>query len=400
MPADSISSQRASVGVRLRECRPEIVEAVRARSAALLESVRGLDPEFMEGQRAAVAAAVDYGIEAVEFGEARCREVPAIFHAQARLTARSSVSLDMMMRRYFAGYVLLGDFLMREADQCSLNGAALQCIMRDTAAVFDRLISTIAEEYQREARGLISSPDDRLAARVRALLKGELLEAPDIEYEFDDWHLGAVATGRERLGAVRHLAKALDRRLLSIQSDEGIVWAWLGGRAPFDSDDLDIALASLGNGDFCLALGEPAHGLIGWRLTHRQAQAVLPIAKRTGKPCLRYADGALLASLLQDDLLAASLQERYLSPLASERDGGEALRETLRAYFAADRNASSAAAALGVSRHTIANRLRIVEEKVGRTLTSSGAEIEAALRLHDMEAGHGVRHRKSDNTGG
>jgi len=387
VPADSISSQRASVGVRLRECRPEIVEAVRARSAALLESVRGLDPEFMEAQRAAVAAAVDYGIEAVEFGEARCREVPAIFHAQARLTARSSVSLDMMMRRYFAGYVLLGDFLMREADQCSLNGSALQCIMRDTAAVFDRLISTIAEEYQREARGLISSPDDRLAARVRALLRGELLEAPDIEYEFDAWHLGAVATGRERLGAIRHLAKTLDRRLLSIQSDEGILWAWLGGRAPFDSDDLDFALASLGNGEFCLALGEPAHGLTGWRLTHRQAQAVLPIAKRTGKPCLRYADGALLASLLQDDLLAASLQERYLSPLASERDGGEALRETLRAYFAADRNASSAAAALGVSRHTIANRLRTVEERVGRSLTSSGAEIEAALRLHDLDSG-------------
>jgi hypothetical protein len=371
----------------LRECRPEIVEAVRARSAALLESVRGLDPEFMEAQRAAVGAAVDYGIEAVEFGEAHCREVPAIFHAQARLTARSSVSLDMMMRRYFAGYVLLGDFLMREADQCSLNGSVLQCIMRDTAAVFDRLISTIAEEYQREARGLISSPDDRLAARVRALLKGELLEAPDIEYEFDAWHLGAVATGRERLGAIRHLAKLLDRRLLSIQSDGGIVWAWLGGRAPFDSDDLDIALASLGNGDFCLALGEPAHGLTGWRLTHRQAQAVLPIAKRTGKPCLRYADGALLASLLQDELLAASLQERYLSPLASERDGGEALRETLRAYFAADRNASSAAAALGVSRHTIANRLRVVEERVGRSLTSSGAEIEAALRLHDLDSG-------------
>lgn len=371
----------------MRECHPEIVEAVRARSAALLESVRGLDPEFMEAQRAAVAAAVDYGIEAVEFGEARCREVPAIFHAQARLTARSSVSLDMMMRRYFAGYVLLGDFLMREADQCSLNGAVLQCIMRDTAAVFDRLISTIAEEYQREERGLISSPDDRLAARVRALLRGELLEAPDIEYEFDAWHLGAVATGRERLGAIRHLAKTLDRRLLSIQSDEGILWAWLGGRALFDSDDLDIALASLGNGEFCLALGEPAHGLTGWRLTHRQAQAVLPIAKRTGKPCLRYADGALLASLLQDDLLAASLQERYLSPLASERDGGEALRETLRAYFAADRNASSAAAALGVSRHTIANRLRTVEERVGRSLTSSGAEIEAALRLHDLDSG-------------
>lgn len=385
MPADSISSQRAAVAVRIRDCRPEIVQAVRARSAALLESVRGLDPEFMEGQRAAVAAAVDYGIEAIEFGEARCREVPAIFHAQARLTARSTVSLDMMMRRYFAGYVLLGDFLMREADHCSLNGAALQCIMRDTAAVFDRLISTIAEEYQREARGLISSPDERMAARIRALLRGELLEAADIDYEFDAWHLGALATGSDGLDAVRQLARSLDRRLLSTQSEEDVMWAWLGGRTPFDLDDLDAALSTLGTGDFSLALGEPAHGLGGWRLTHRQAQAVLPISRRSGKSYLRYADGALLASLLQDDLLATSLQERYLSPLASERDGGKTLRETLRAYFAANRNASSAAAALGVSRHTIANRLRVIEERVGRSLISSGAEIEAALRLHDLD---------------
>jgi hypothetical protein len=371
----------------MRECRPEIVEAVRSRSAALLESVRGLDTEFIEGQRAAVTAAVDYGIEAVEFGEAHCREVPAVFHAQARLTARSAVSLDMMMRRYFAGYVLLGDFLMREADRCSLDGSALQCIMRDTAAVFDRLISTVSEEYQREARSLLSSPDERLAARVRALLRGELLEAADIDYEFEAWHLGIVATGHEKLGAVRHLAKALDRRLLWIQSDDGVYWAWLGGQAPFQSDDLESAISSLGTASFCLALGEPARGLTGWRLTHRQARAVLPIARRHGKPCFRYADGALLASLLQDELLATSLQERYLSPLASDRDGGEALRETLRAYFAADRNASSAAAALGVSRQTIANRLRTVEERVGRLLTSSGAEIEAALRLHDLESG-------------
>lgn len=383
--APTISGQRAAVAIRMRECRAEIVQAVAARSAALLESVRGLNPEFLDGQRIAVAAAVDYGIEAVEFGEAHCREVPAIFHAQARLTARSSVSLDMMMRRYFAGYVLLGDFLMREADQCSLNGAVLQCIMRDTAAVFDRLISTIAEEYQREARGLLTSPDERLAARVRALLKGDLLEASDIDYEFEVWHLGGLASGSEGLDVVRRLAKSLDRRLLSARSDEGTVWVWLGGRAPFDSDDLDAALSSLGTGDFCLALGEPAHGLAGWRLTHRQAQAVLPIARREGCGCVRYAEAGLLASLLQDDLLTSSLQERYLAPISSERDGGETLRATLRAFFSSDRNVSSAAAMLGVTRHTVTNRLRIVEERIGRPLTSSGAEIEAALQLHDLD---------------
>lgn len=389
--SNSIGRQRAAVAVRMRECRPEIEQAVRVRSENLLASVRGLDPEFLDAQRAAVVAAVDYGIQAIEFGEDRCRDVPAIFHAQARLTARSSVSLDQMMRRYFAGYVLLGDFLMRESDQCSLNGAALQCIMRDTAAVFDRLISTVAEEYQREARGLLTSPEERRTARVRALLSGELLDAADIDYEFEEWHLGAVAIGGCALAALRELAQALDRRLLTVRSDDEVVWVWFGGRRPIDPDVLETVLSSVWPEQLTLALGESARGLVGWRLTHRQAQAVLPVARRSGSGWVRYADAALLASFLQDDLLVSALRERYLAPLAAERDGGTVLRETLRAFFSADRNASSAAALLGVNRHTVANRLRTVEEKVGRSLTAAGAEIEAALRLQELEhsAGRG-----------
>jgi hypothetical protein len=385
VPVETISSQRAAVAVRIRECRPEIVQAVLARSEALLAPIQGLDTEFWEAQRTAVGAAVDYGIEAIEFGEARCRDVPAIFHAQARLTARSSVSLDMMMRRYFAGYVLLGDYLMREADKCSLNGGALQCIMRDTAAVFDRLISTIAEEYQREAQGFISTPEERMAARVRSLLSGELLEAADIDYEFEAWHLGAVASGGCSSEVLREMAQRLDRRLLLVRPDDGTLWAWFGGRRAVDPENLDAVLSSVWPDESVLALGEPAKGLAGWRLTHRQAQAVLPVARRSANGRVQYADAALLASVLQDDLLIGSLQERYLAPLAEERDGGATLRATLRAFFSSDRNVSSAAALLGVNRHTVTNRLRIVEERIGRSLSSAGAEVEAALRLHDLE---------------
>lgn len=289
------------------------------------------------------------------------------------------------MRRYFAGYVLLGDFLMREADRCSLDGLVLQCIMRDTAAVFDRLISTIAEEHQREARGLLTSSEGRKAARLRALLSGELLDATDIDYEFDEWHLGAVAIGDCARDALKGVAQALNRRLLHVQSDDETVWAWFGGRSPVEPERLSAALASTWPEELCLALGEPAHGLAGWRLTHRQAQAILPVARQTEAGSLQYADAALVAAVLQDDLLSGSLRERYLSPLESERDGGATMRATLRAFFSSDRNASSAAALLGVGRHTVTNRLRMAEEKIGRSLASSGAEIEAALRLHDLD---------------
>jgi sugar diacid utilization regulator len=96
---------------------------------------------------------------------------------------------------------------------------------------------------------------------------------------------------------------------------------------------------------------------------------------------------ALLASVLNDDALAGSLIEIYLAPLGGSENGGAILRRTLRAYFAAERNASSAASALGVTRHTVQNRLRTIEEKLGQSLRTRQAELEVALRLEELKEG-------------
>jgi DNA-binding PucR family transcriptional regulator len=133
-----------------------------------------------------------------------------------------------------------------------------------------------------------------------------------------------------------------------------------------------------------LAIGEPSQGPAGWRLTHRQAQAALLIALRSSEAIVRYSDVAVLASMLQDELLTASLRQLYLEPLAVGRDKGRALRETLRAYFAAERNISSTAAALGVNRHTVTNRLRVIEDRLECPLGSCAMEIDAALRLENL----------------
>jgi DNA-binding PucR family transcriptional regulator len=70
-------------------------------------------------------------------------------------------------------------------------------------------------------------------------------------------------------------------------------------------------------------------------------------------------------------------------PLVEDSDRGTVLRETLHAYFATARNTYSTAAALGVSRQTVGNRLRAVEERLGRSLDSCATEVEIALRLED-----------------
>jgi DNA-binding PucR family transcriptional regulator len=132
-----------------------------------------------------------------------------------------------------------------------------------------------------------------------------------------------------------------------------------------------------------VTVGEPGEGLSGWRLSHRQAKAALPIAERRGQPVLRYGDVALLAAILRDDLVATSLHQLYLEPLERARDGGEVARETLRAYFAAERNISSTAAVLGVDRRTVTNRIRAIESLFGRPLKDFATELETALQLDD-----------------
>jgi DNA-binding PucR family transcriptional regulator len=57
------------------------------------------------------------------------------------------------------------------------------------------------------------------------------------------------------------------------------------------------------------------------------------------------------------------------------------IRETIAAYFAAEHNAASAAAALGIHQQTVANRLRAAEDRLGRPVGARRVELETALRL-------------------
>jgi diguanylate cyclase with GGDEF domain/PucR-like helix-turn-helix protein len=375
---------RASIATRLSERREEIELAVLTRVYGVSDPGEAADLEYVEGLRAAVSAAIDYGLEGVEGGERHPPPVPAALLAQARIAARNGVSLDTVLRRYFGGYTLLGDFLIEEADGIGLQGAALKRLLRAEAALFDRLLTAVSEAHTDEAGHRPDTPEQRRIELIERLLAGEQLDTGELGYEFEAHHLAVTCAGRGGEEAIRELAKALDRRLLLVSREGRTVWAWLGGRRSLDPENLDRLLASTLPRQVSLALGEPGEGLAGWRFSHRQARAALPIALRVSEPFVRYADVALLASILRDDLLATSLHQIYLKPLEHERDGGETLKETLRAYFGTERNVSSAAAALGVSRQTVVNRLHATEKRFARPLSGCAAEVEAALALEGL----------------
>ncbi len=374
---------RAELSARLQARRVEMEEGVLTRIYVVSDPSEAPDPEYVKGLRAAVAAALDYGLGAIHSGEAQ-GAIPASLLTQARLAARNGISLDTVLRRYFAGYTMLGDFLIEEAERAGLGGTVLKRLLRAQASVFDRLISAVTEEYSHEDQSKPGTAEQRRAQRVKRLLDGELLDTSELEYDFAAHHLGAIAAGPGAVEELRKLSKALDRRSLLVPREEGTVWAWFGSGRRTHPEDIERLVAASLSSQVSLAIGEPAEGPGGWRLTHCQAKAALPIALRNSQSCTRYADVALLSSMLEDELLAASLRQLYLSPLSAERDGGKTLRKTLRAYFAAERNVSSTAAALGVNRNTVTSRLRTIEERFERPLNRCAAEVEAALSLEDL----------------
>jgi hypothetical protein len=89
--------------------------------------------------------------------EERSPPIPAALLAQARLAARSGVSLDAVLRRCLAGHTLFCGFLIDAVEAAGRlrAEATFLRLWRVQAATFERLIEALIEEYAR-ADALIS----------------------------------------------------------------------------------------------------------------------------------------------------------------------------------------------------------------------------------------------------
>jgi AcrR family transcriptional regulator len=158
------SSIDVGVVERLRARHEEIEEGIFARVRDLAPGPVGFaDREYVAGLRMAVAAVVDYGLTGIERGEASAAAVPSAALAQAHRAARAGVGLDTVLRRYVAGYAVLGDYVMQEADHSDSQGqgAAVRHVLDTSASLLDRLIPSIAGAYTQEAERAGRSAEGR-----------------------------------------------------------------------------------------------------------------------------------------------------------------------------------------------------------------------------------------------
>lgn len=386
----ALESGRLALVERLRTQMKTIEEAIAARVRQRVpDPLADESPALTAGLSSAVAAVVQYTLAVIEAGALPPGPLPEAAVEQVRRLARGGVEMKTVLCRYVAGSSLLQTFLLAGIDRLKLSEAA-RIALRDSVmdlqqSLLDRILALIAEEYAQELESEAGSREQRRAELVRAVLAGEDVSSAALGYDLDGTHLGLIATGPHAEGVLHGFAAGLGRELLKVSSGEQTVWGWLGGDGPITAADLVPLHTGAGSSAVYVAVGEPAPGVAGFRRTHRMAVAANLVACHRREPITRYADVALLALALQDDLATTWLRETRARPL--DKGGhGESLRKTLRAYLDTEYNAVSAAKLARIDRRTVKEHVVKIERLLGCRISERPAELDMMLQLESLLA--------------
>lgn len=388
MPQDTALVER--IATDFLEHREELAEGMMERIREGVSEFASFDgAELWEAVRVSCLANLDAGLGAL----ARDRELPESIPDDARdlalLTARLDLPLAGLLRAYRVGHRMMwsawAERIEETAPDPDERTRALAVASDYLFEYVDRLSGFLTAEYTAERDRFMRSREQRRTQLVRDVLDGADVDPADamreLDYDLRLEHVALVVSGPEPEREIRALARRLDapyRLLVALAGDT--VWAWLGRTRPFT---LPEQLA--GEADTVISLGDPRGGIEGFRLSHREAREAHAVAVRgRARAIVRYDEVALESLVAGDEARVAAFVARELRGIDGADARSTRLRTTLRAYFAAGQNASAAAAMLGVHEHTVSYRLRTIEERLGRPITSRRAELETALRLLEL----------------
>jgi len=185
-PVCSESDVRAVLSSGLRARRDEIEEETLIQIEAIQDSKTVTDSEYADGLNAAVTAAIDFGLVVVERGELRAPDVPFALLAQTRLAARSELDLGTVLRRCVAGYALLNDFLIQEAEKAEMSCGELTILLRDQQTIFNRLLVDVEREFVRENHVRSRAVETSQRGQAQGQTRVEIIPTSDIPHTLKD----------------------------------------------------------------------------------------------------------------------------------------------------------------------------------------------------------------------
>jgi DNA-binding PucR family transcriptional regulator len=384
--------------------RPEVP----ALSAALIDQMVREIPELAaEGPiaellAASVTANVVTALDAFETGLDKIDlEAPAAAVEYARRLAQRGVPISALLRAYRLGQAAFQQRMIRGIAVDSLKPEDLvDASVALSATLFsyiDRVSEQVVVAYQTERDRWMRNRGAVRSARVISVLADGAVDVGEAEvalgYPLRQTHRGAVvwvddsSPHTDRLSRLERVIGRLaehfrsDRAPLVIAPDDATVWAWL----PMSANPAELVHGRpfTANEGAWIALGEPAPGIEGFRLTHRQArqaQIVAMAADPDKRGRVTESAQAGLVALMCSDLDALrSWVHLVLGPLAIDDDASARLRDTVRAFLSYGGSYTSAAQELLLHKNTVQYRIRKAEEARGRPLSEGRLDVEVAL---------------------
>jgi DNA-binding PucR family transcriptional regulator len=325
---------------------------------------------------------------------------PAEEYAQGLVQRR--VPLAVLLRAYRLGHGffwnITADTLKREIDNEAVLVSSLEASSNFLFEYIDTVSGKLVTAYQLERDRWVRSAAAVRAETARRIIDGKLDDeragSSRLGYELRRSHVGLILTGepanrgagggsleKEAIEAAAILGCADP---LLVPAGVGVLWAWCGTFKP----PLPQALAQVEQHappeGVRMAVGRPAHGIEGFRVTHLEAGhaarfwdiGAVPLGGTTSYRAVE------VVSLLATDLpRARRFVINELGPLAEQSDANARMRSTLLGFLAHGGSHVRAAQALHMHQNTVYNRVRRAEELLGGPVTERRVELQTALML-------------------
>lgn len=372
---------------RLRAIIPGLAERIHEQIIDTGEQHGIQDALSVEIRRRNILASLESIFSGLATGRLPLDEAPTTAIEIARISARSGVQLESLIRAYGIGHSLTWDTIMEEVDSLFGNRPERLAILRlSSRFLFDwnhRVTTQLTGAYQREYGRRYRDRDREKRALILELLEGMPVDTASLRYSLHGEHVALVAWDGDPGDAVRDLAESLDASLLTMPGTGGSLYAWLGGDSLQRHNFPDGPISRVAAGTR-LAIGRRFSGVEGFRRSYRQASRAHEVALRMTTPVVRYQDVALEALAGGDRHRLREFVENELQPIMTDDERDGILRETLSAYFRTGQNAASAGPLLGIHERTVAYRLRSVETRLGYPIQDRSDELAVALRLFPL----------------
>ena len=309
-------------------------------------------------------------------------EPPSAALEYSRRLAERGVPVNALVRAYRLGQDTL---LQRSLGEVRQQGGApdvaslaVQRIVEITFTYIDWMSQRVVTAYESERERWLQNRSAVRAARTRDLLAGKSVDMAAAEaalgYRVEQCHLGIVAWTRtaapgedeDQLSPLERFILRLGERIscparpLFVPCDNSSAWAWLpiGRRVAIDPGV--IRHAADGGGRVMVAVGEPAHGVDGFRITHTQAvqtQAVALLGEADAAQVTMFRQVGVAALLSADVGAARAWVSQILGPLATDDDHCARLRATLRVFLATGGSYTASATQLAMHKNSVKYRV-------------------------------------------